>query len=139
VQESDHWVRRSLLDYCLITGAWHLSAGAMYLQMSVTNPTPCLWHACIPHLRLLVEFLEFVPLLLAAVPADGRHIQHPISELDEGAPLDGNIEICHIVQDEVDQLFELVLPKVLFQALNCKHFGALVRNEAILRERVVCL
>ena len=35
----------------------------------------------------LVKLLKLITLLLATVPADGRHVHHAVAELDEGTPV----------------------------------------------------
>jgi len=52
---------------------------------------------------LLIIALILVPLLDRRVPANGTNINHAIAELDEGAPLHGDIQIGDIMQDEVHQ------------------------------------
>ena len=74
-----------------------------------------------PDASLQVKALKLVALFLAAVAADGRDIEHAVPELDEGAALDGDVQVSDVVQDEVDQLLELVLPQVLLQALDGQH------------------
>jgi hypothetical protein len=71
-----------------------------------------------PDVGLLVVLLKLVALLLAAVAADGRHVHHARAELDERAALDGDVQVRDVVQDEVDEALEVVLAKVLLQALH---------------------
>ena len=74
--------------------------------------------SCAPDARSEVKLLKLVPLLLAAVAADGGHVEHAITELDEGATLDGDVQVSDVVQHKVDQLLELGLAQVLLEALD---------------------
>jgi hypothetical protein len=46
-----------------------------------------------------VVLLVLVALLGGGVAADGRDVDHAVAELDEGAALDGDVEVGDVVQD----------------------------------------
>ena len=56
----------------------------------------------------MVVLLKIIPLELRTVPTDRTDIDHPRAVLDEGAPLDRNVDIRKILQAEVDEGLELV-------------------------------
>jgi hypothetical protein len=47
----------------------------------------------------LVVLLVVVALLVGGVAADGGDVDHAVAEFDEGAALDGNVEVGNVVQD----------------------------------------
>ena len=53
----------------------------------IKHKAPCIS----PDVGLLVVLLKFVPLLLAAIATNGRDVDHAVAELNEGAPLDGDV------------------------------------------------
>lgn len=57
-----------------------------------------------PDARAVVVALELVPLLLAAVAADGRHVEHAVAELHERAALHRQVQVRNVAQAEVDEL-----------------------------------
>jgi len=61
----------------------------------------------------LVKGLEVITLLNAGVSADRRYVDHSISELDECSSLDWNVQVCDVVQDDLDHLFVVVLSDML--------------------------
>ena len=52
-----------------------------------------------PDVVLDVVLLVLIALLGGGVTADGRDIDHAVAELDEGATLDGDVEVGDVVQD----------------------------------------
>lgn len=90
-----------------------------------------------PHASALVKGLEVVPLLGGGVPPDGRDVDHAVAELDKGAALDGDVEVRHVVQDEVDELLVLVLADPLDEAVGRQRLAQLVRRQAVLGEAEV--
>ena len=76
--------------------------------------------------------LKVRPLLLAAVAPDGRDVEHAAAELYERAALDGDVQVGHVAQHEVDELFQGGLAEVIFEALHRQELCALVRHEAVL-------
>ena len=72
-----------------------------------------------PYASLLVKDLKVIPLLLAAISSNRRHIDHALSELDECPPLDRNIQVSNVMEDEIDKSFDGSLAQLLFQALYC--------------------
>lgn len=89
------------------------------------------------HSRPLVEPLELVALLLRAVAADRAHVEHAIAELDERAALDRDVEVGDVAQDEIDELFQIVLAEELLEGLDLEQLSRLVGDEAVLGEDVV--
>ena len=86
------------------------------------------------HAGSLVELLELIALLLRAVAPDWAHVNHAVAELDEGAALDRDVEISDVVQDEVDESLETILPQVLVDTLLLNLDSELVCVESILCE-----
>lgn len=85
-----------------------------------------------PDASLEVILLKLIALLLAAIAADGRHVEHAIAELNEGAALYGDVQVSDVVQHKIDELLEGGLPQVFFQALRGHHLAVLVRHQAVL-------
>lgn len=69
------------------------------------------------HLVDLVEGLEVVALLGRGVAANWRDVDHAVAELDEGAALDGDVEVGDVVQAELDKLLVLLLADPLDEAV----------------------
>ncbi len=66
--------------------------------------------------------------------------QHAIAKFNECSALDWNVQVCNVVQHEIDEGFQLVLSKECLQALLCNQFAALVSNEAILcKQIIICM
>ena len=86
---------------------------------------------------LQIVLLILIPLAHTCIPPNRRNVDHPIPKLHEGAPLDGNIQIRNIMQDELDQLLVLVLPQPLNEAMARQRLSKLVRSQSVLRKRVV--
>lgn len=59
----------------------------------------------------MVVLLEVIAFRLRAVSADGTDIDHAGAIFNEGASLDGNVDASHILQAEVQETFELILPQ----------------------------
>lgn len=95
----------------------------MFWQVSAGGP---------PHTCVLVMLLECIPLFLAAVSANGGHVQHTSPELNEGAPLDGYIYIRQVFENKIEQLFQAVLSEVCLQALHRQLLCPFVCHQAIL-------
>ena len=76
-----------------------------------------LLHELLAHTVLFVILLKIVPLLDAGVAANGRHINHAVAELDEGAALDGDVQVGDVMQDEAHQLLVLLLADPLDEAV----------------------
>lgn len=89
------------------------------------------------HLGLQVELLVLVPLLDARIPADRADVDHAVPELDESAPLDGDVEIGDVVQAEVDELLVVLLADVLDEAAGGQLLAELVCGQAVLGEAPV--
>ena len=91
----------------------------------------------LPNLGLLVKSLKIVALLDAGVPADGADVDHAVPELDEGAALDGDVEVGDVVQAEVDELLVLLLADPADEAVGGQHLAQLVGRQAVLGEAKV--
>ena len=70
----------------------------------------------------MIVFLEVVSLSLRAVPSDRRNIDESCSILNESSSFDRDIDICKVVQAEIDKFFKFVLPNVIFDALRVNKF-----------------
>ena len=86
---------------------------------------------------LQVELLVVIPLLHTGVPADRRHVDHAVAELDEGAALDRDVQVRHVVQQEPHQPLVLVLAEPLDEALARQRLAHPVRRQPVLREAEV--
>ena len=74
---------------------------------------------------------------LQSRPRDQRQVRpHP---LPPDAPLDGNVQIRQVVQDEVDQRLVLLLAEPVDKGLRRELLALLVRRQPVLREAVVPL
>jgi len=98
------------------------------------EPTPQLVDELGPDPVDLVVPLELEPLGLAGVPPDGADIDHAVAELDEGAPLDGDVEVGDVVQDEAHELLVLVLADPLDEAVGGEGHAVPERRQAVLGE-----
>lgn len=65
----------------------------------------------------LVVGLVIVALLGARVSTDRRHVDHAVAKLDKGATLDGDVQVCDVVQDEGHELLVLGLADPLDEAV----------------------
>lgn len=54
---------------------------------------------------LAVKGFEIQALLIRAITANWADIDHGVAEFNEAATLDWNVQVCNVVQDEVNQLF----------------------------------
>ncbi len=91
----------------------------------------------LPHLGALVVRLKLVALLVARVAADGADVDHAVAELDEGAALDGDVEVGNVVQDKVGELLVLGLADPLDEAVGGQRLAELEGREAVLGEAKV--
>jgi len=89
------------------------------------------------HLVDLVVGLKVVALLGGGVAADGRDVDHAVAVLDEGAALDGDVEVGDVVQDEAHELLVLVLANPLDEAVGGELLAELVGRQAVLGEAEV--
>lgn len=90
-----------------------------------------------PNVSLLVIFLKFTALLLRAVTSNWGYIEHALAKLDKGASLEGDVEVCYVVKDKVDEGFETFLAEMGGDGGLGDELFALVRNKPILRKCVV--
>lgn len=58
----------------------------------------------------LVILFKIIPLVTSAVSPDRTYIDHTVAVLDKGATFDRNIKVGDIVEAEVHQLLEFILP-----------------------------
>lgn len=86
--------------------------------------------------RLVVDLVGGA-LVVARVSANGADVDHAVAELDEGAALDGDVEVRDVVQDELDQLLVLRLADPLDEAVGRERHPELVCREPVLREAEV--
>jgi hypothetical protein len=115
---------------------WKL-AGKNIRQAQMTEPLPQLLHKRLPHLVHLVVRLKLLPLVIAGIPTNWRHVDHAVAELQERAALDGDVEVGDVVQDEVDQLLVLLLADPLDEAGRGQRLTRLERRKAVLGEAEV--
>lgn len=64
---------------------------------------------CITKDGYMVVLLVVVSLGLRTVPTNGAYVDHARSILNKGTALNGDIDVCEILQAEVDEGFELIL------------------------------
>lgn len=88
-------------------------------------------------LVLQVELLVRIPLLDTRVPPNGADVDHAVPELDEGSPLDGDVEVGDVPQAEVDELLVGLLADVLDEAVGGQGLAQLVGRQAVLGEAPV--
>jgi hypothetical protein len=91
----------------------------------------------LPHLMHIIILIKRQPLLITSVPPHGAHIDHPIPKLDEGTPLDGDVQVRDVVQAEVGELLPAVLAELLDEGVGRQLLAQLVRRQAVLREAEV--
>jgi hypothetical protein len=78
----------------------HLFYSLIVTQHQPNHAAPALasLHSCqattSPDALFEVVHLILVTLLLAAVASDRRHVEHAVAELDEGAALHGDVNVC---------------------------------------------
>lgn len=101
------------------------------------KPLPQLLDKQLAHAVLLVVFFVLVALGDARVAADGRDVDHAVAELDEGAALDGDVEVGDVVQHEAHQLLVLLLANVLDEAVGGQLLAQAVGRQAVLGEAKV--
>ena len=63
----------------------------------------------LPDAMNVVILLESISLLLATVPTYRRHVQHSISKFNERSSLHWYVNVCYLLQREVDELLQLIL------------------------------
>jgi hypothetical protein len=88
---------------------------------------------------LEIEFLKVISFLLAAVSADWGNIQHAIPKLHESAAFYGDVQVCYIMQDEIDELLQLLITEEFLQGLDSNNLSILVGNQPILGKKVIIL
>ena len=98
------------------------------------EPAPQLVDELGPDAVDFIVALELEPLGVAGVPADGTDVDHAVAELDEGAPLDGDVEVGDVVQHEAHEFLVLVLADPLDEAVGGEGHAVPERREAVLGE-----
>jgi hypothetical protein len=88
-------------------------------------------------LGLFIVLLEVLALLGGGVPADGADVDHAVAELDEGAALDGDVEVGDVVEGEVGELLVLVFADPLDEAVGGEGLAELISGQAVLGEAEV--
>jgi hypothetical protein len=94
-------------------------------------------HELVTDLVLLVVALKLVSLHDAGISANRAHVDHTVSELDKGTALDGDVEVGHVVQDELDQLLVVFFTDVADEGLRLEGQARLVGRQAVLGEAEV--
>ena len=62
-----------------------------------------------------VELLKLQALLVAAVPAYGRDVDHSITVLQESAPLPWDVQLGHVQKDSIDKFLVGFLAYLLYE------------------------
>lgn len=89
------------------------------------------------NLGVLVEGGESMSLLSRGVSANGTDVDHTGPELDEGAPLDGDVQVGNVVENKLDKLLVRLLANVLDEAVGGERLAELEGREAVLGEAEV--
>lgn len=85
----------------------------------------------------LVVFGKLVTFLVARVSANRANVDHAVSELDESAALDGDVEIGNVVQTEVGKFLVAVFANELDEAVGRQFLAQLECLQAVFGEAVV--
>ena len=107
------------------------------LQTQMTETLTQLGDKLLADLGLLIILLKGIALIGASIPANGADIDHAIAELDEGAALDGDVEVGNVVQAEVGELLVLVLAEPADEAGGGEGLAELEGGQAVLAEAEV--
>jgi hypothetical protein len=94
-------------------------------------------HKGLADLVLQIILLILDPLLNSRVPANGTDINHAIPELQKGASLHGDIQIGHVVQDELHQFLVFIFTEPFDEGVRGEREPRLVGCEAVLCEAEV--
>ena len=89
------------------------------------------------HLVLVVVLIEGQTLLIGRIPAHGADVDHAVAELDESAPLDGDVEVGNVVQAKVGELLPAVLAELGDEAVGGQGLAELEGGQAVLGEAKV--
>lgn len=89
------------------------------------------------NLGIFIKGLKVVPLLGARVPSNGADVDHAVTELDKGTPLDGDIQVSDVVQAEFDELLVGLLANPADEAVRGERLAQLVGRETVLGEAEV--
>mmetsp|Transcript_12147 Transcript_12147/g.32576 ORF Transcript_12147/g.32576 Transcript_12147/m.32576 type:complete len:216 (+) Transcript_12147:244-891(+) len=106
-------------------------------EVQVRKLLPHLRHHGFPDVVREVELFELVSLLATAIPANGREVEHALSELNEGTSLDRDVQIGNVVQRPVNHPLQVGLTQVPNKAGLTNLHTVLVREQAILGKAVV--
>merc|ERR1719247_280662 len=126
---------------CLVPTFWEHVKGNLttnrICQLEVSKLSSHLFNHGFPDVVGEIEFLEVVPLLTAAVSADGRHIEHPIPELDECATLHRYVEIGKIPKHPVYDSLQVVFSEVTHEARVSSFLAIYEGTQAILGKSII--
>ena len=89
------------------------------------------------NIMLLIITLVLVPFIDRSVTTNRTDIDHAISKFDEGASLDRDVQIGHVVQDELDELLILLLTDPCDEGSAGQWLAHPICDEAVLRETIV--
>lgn len=106
-------------------------------QPQIRKLLPQHTHERLADLMFQIIDLILVPLGGTSISPNRTDIDHAIPKLHKRAPLDGDIQIRDVVQDEVDQLLEPGLAEPLDEGVCCEGLAEFEGREAVLREAVV--
>lgn len=76
-------------------------------------------------------------LLGGGISSHGGYIDHAVAEFDKRASLDGDVEIRHVVQDEVDEFLVFVFADPFDEAVGGEFLAELEGSEAVFRKAKV--
>mmetsp|Transcript_19058 Transcript_19058/g.32643 ORF Transcript_19058/g.32643 Transcript_19058/m.32643 type:complete len:201 (-) Transcript_19058:338-940(-) len=105
----------------------------------VCEALPQRLHKLLAHASGQVILLKLITLLLTAVAPNRRHIQHAIPELHKGATLDRNVQVSHVMENIIDEGFELVISQMHLEALHSQQLSSLVCHEPVLSKYIVVI
>lgn len=114
-----------------------LRRGAHLRQVIVCKLLSQYCNKLLPNLMLIVILVIIVSLLNTCISSNWADIDHAITILDERASLDGNIQVCDVVQQEFDELFVTVLTELLDEAVRGERYAQLEGCKSILGETEV--
>ena len=68
-------------------------------------PPECL-NECLAHACLLVKSFKLISLLTGAISSNRANVNHAGAVLDKCASLDRDVEVCDVMQAEVDKFLQ---------------------------------
>ena len=93
----------------------------------------------LPDTCLIIILAKLISFSLITISTNRTYIEHAISELNKGSPLDRNIQVCYVMKHKVDQLLQLVFTQPCFQTLDGQDLTLLIGNKAIFSKEIVHL